>query len=64
MLSLELGTLQLAYGFALAASTLVDSLWREFFKFVLARWRWRLGELLQLPKKGVVRSYRPFRPLP
>ncbi len=28
MLSLELGTLRLAYGFTLAASTLVDSSWR------------------------------------
>jgi hypothetical protein len=46
MLSLELGTLRLAYGFALAASTLVDSLRREFFKFVLAWWRRRQGELL------------------
>jgi hypothetical protein len=38
MLSLELGALMLAYGFALAVSTLVDSLLREFFKFVPARW--------------------------
>jgi hypothetical protein len=33
-------------------------------RFVLARWRWRQGEMLQLPKKEVVRFYRPFRPLP
>jgi hypothetical protein len=64
MLTLELGTPRLAYGFALATSTLVDSLQHEFFKFALAWWRWRQGELLQLLKKGVVRSYRPFLPLP
>jgi hypothetical protein len=37
MPSLELGAPRLGYGFAMAAGTLVDSLWREFFKFVLAR---------------------------
>jgi hypothetical protein len=61
--SLELGDPRLAYGFALATSTLVDTLRRGIYP-VLAQWRWRQGELLQLPKKGVVRSYRPFRPLP
>ncbi len=55
MLSLELGALRLAYSFALAASMLVVS---------PAQWRWRQGELVQLTKKGVVRSNRPFRPLP
>jgi hypothetical protein len=54
MPSLELGAPRLAYGFALAASTSVDSPRREFFKFVLVRWRWRQGELSQLPKKEVV----------
>jgi hypothetical protein len=49
MLSLELGAPRLAYRYALAASTLVDSPRCEFFKFVLARW-WQ-GKFLQLPKK-------------
>ncbi len=50
--SLEVGDPRLAYGFALATSTLVD----------LARWRWRQGELLQLPKKEVVRFIVHFAP--
>jgi hypothetical protein len=60
MPSLELGAPRLVYGFALVASTSVDSLWREFFKFFLARWRWWQGELSQLPKKGVVCSIIHF----
>ncbi len=51
--SLELGDPRLAYGFALATSTLVDTLRRGIYP-VLARWRRRQGELLQLPKKEVV----------
>ncbi len=50
---LELGDPRLAYDFALATSTLVDTLRRGIYP-VLARWRWRQGELLQLPKKEVV----------
>jgi hypothetical protein len=37
MQSLELGTQRLDYGYALAASTLVDSPRHEFFHFVLTR---------------------------
>ncbi len=59
--SLELGDPWLAYGFALATSTLVDSLRRGIYP-VLARWRWRQGELLQLPKKEVVRIIVHFAP--
>ncbi len=59
--SLELGDPRLAYGFALATSTLVDSLRRGIYP-VLAQWRWRQGELLQLPKKEVVRSIVHFAP--
>jgi hypothetical protein len=64
MLSLELGAPRLAYGFALVVSMSVNLIRHEFFKFVLARWQWRQGELSQLLMKGVVRSYHPFRPLP
>ncbi len=59
--SLELGDPRLAYGFALATSTLVDTLRRGIYP-VLARWRWQQGELLQLPKKEVVRFIVHFAP--
>jgi hypothetical protein len=62
MLSLELGAPRLAYGFIPAASTSVDR-YGVSFKLVLARWRWRQGELLHIPKKEVVPIVH-FAPLP
>ncbi len=63
LLSLELGTPWLAYGFALAADTLVDPLQRGLLACpgtvsMAAR------RMSHLPKKVVVCFYRPFRPLP
>jgi hypothetical protein len=62
MLNLELGAPRLAYGFALATSTLVDSLQRGFYP------SWRGGDggkvNVSTTEEGGRLSYRPFRPLP
>jgi hypothetical protein len=62
MLSLELGAPRLAYGFALAAGTLVDSLRPEFFKTRPGAVAMAARRMSQLPKKGVICFYHPFCP--
>jgi hypothetical protein len=60
MLSLELGAPRLAYGFVLAASTSVESLWSELYT--------RPGAVAMAARRIVAnteeggRPYRPFRP--
>jgi hypothetical protein len=54
MLSLELGAPRLAYGFALAAGTSVDSPRREFLNSSQRGGDSGKAKLSQLPKKKVV----------
>jgi hypothetical protein len=61
MLSLELGTPWLAYGFALAAGTLVDPLWRGFLACPGAV-SMAARRMSQLPKKMVVCFIVHFAP--